>query len=93
MIEKHLIDELLFGEKEGLSSHTDQMQNMVEIELSEEAEGIIVTTERDEVGRDGEIKALLKEQEDKNKCGPLYKSNIAFFADLGRQEEAIEESQ
>ena len=28
MIKKHLIDELLFGEKEGLSSHTDQMQNI-----------------------------------------------------------------
>ena len=31
-------------------------------------------------------------QEDKRKCGPLYKSNIIFCADIGRQEEAIEES-
>lgn len=49
--------------------------------------------ERDEAGRDGEMKALLKEKEDKRKCGPLYKSNIIFCADNGRQEEAIEESQ
>jgi len=47
---------------------------------------------RDEVGRDGEMKALLKEQEDKRKCGPLYKSIIVFCADIGSQEEAIEES-
>lgn len=66
MIEKQRIDELLFGEKEGLSSHIDQMQNMLaSIELGKEDEGITMTTERDEVGRDGEnseMKALLKEQ-------------------------------
>ena len=62
MIEKHLIDELLFGEKEGLSSHTDQLHNMPATkELSEEAEGITMTTERDGVRIDGEMKALLKE--------------------------------
>ncbi len=62
MIEKHLIDELLFGEKEGLSSHTDQMQNMpTTTKLSEEDEGITMIAERDEVGRDGEMKALLQE--------------------------------
>lgn len=66
MIEKQRIDELLFGEKEGLSSHIDQMQSMLaSIELGKEDEGITMTTERDEVGRDvenGEMKALLKEQ-------------------------------
>lgn len=83
MIEKHLVDELLFGEKEGLSSHTDQMQRML-AELSEEAEGITMIVERDEVGRYSGMKALLKEQEDESKCGPLYKSNIVFCADVGR---------
>lgn len=64
MIEKHQIDELLFGEKDLISSHTDQMQNMlVAIDLDE---GIIMSTEKDEVRRDGEMKALLKEQEDEN---------------------------
>lgn len=42
------------------------MQNMLAlIELGKEDEGITMTTERDEVGRDGEngeMKALLKEQ-------------------------------
>ena len=89
MIEKLLIDELLFGEKEGLSSHTDQMSIMLAAtKLSEEAKGITMSAERDGVGRDGEMKALLKEQEDKSKCGPLYKSNIVFCADIGRQEKA-----
>ena len=49
-------------------------------------EGIIMLAERDEVGRDGEMKALLKEQEDESNCGHLYKSNIFFCADIGRQE-------
>jgi len=62
MIEKHLIDELLFGEKAGLSSHTDQMSIMLAAtKLSEEAKGITMSAERDGVGRDGEMKALLKE--------------------------------
>ena len=58
MIEKHQIDELLFGEKEGLSSHTDQMQNM--LVATDLDEGIIMSAKKDEVGRDGEMKALLK---------------------------------
>lgn len=92
MIEKHLIHELLFCEKEGISSHTDQMQNILAtMELSEEVEGITMLVQRDGVGRDGEMKALLKEKEDKSKCGPLYKSNIVFCVDIGRQEEVIEE--
>lgn len=61
--------------------------------LSEEVEGITMSAEMDEIGRDGEMKALLKEQEDKSECGPLYKSNIVFCADIERQEEAIEKSQ
>ena len=41
---------------------------------------------RDEVGRDGEMKDLLKEQEDESNCSHLYNSNIVFCADIGRQE-------
>jgi len=83
MIEKHLIGELLFGEKEGLSLHTDQMQNMPAMtKLSEEAEGITVTAKRDEVGRDGEMKDFLEEHEDKRKCVVLFINLTLFFVQI-----------
>jgi len=85
MHEKHLIDELLFGEK-------NQMQeNMFAAkELTKEVEDMNQPTMS--VKKNEGSKALSKEHDDENQYGSVYESNIVFkCADIDSQEEGIKE--
>jgi len=88
MHEKHLIDELLFGEKSCLPPYTNHMQdNMFALtELAKEVEDMIQPTMS--AKKDEGSKGLSKVHDDKNQYGFVYESNIVFeCANIHNQEE------
>lgn len=92
MHEKHLIDELLFGEKSCLPPYTNQMQDNMNAatELAKEVEDMNQPTMS--AKENEEKKVLFKEHNDKNQCGYFYESNVVFkCADIDSQEEGIKE--
>lgn len=90
MHEKHLIDELLFGEKSCLPPYTNQMQNNMFAatkELTKEVEDMNQPTMS--AKKNEGSKALSKDHDDKNQYGFVYESNIVFeCVDIDNQEEA-----